>query len=748
QIVPALSFGVDATDPANSLFTTANFPGASSTDLGNAAGLYAMLTGRVTAISGTAYLDEVTGEYQPLGSYVERIRQREFGLYAQDSWRVRPNLTLNYGLRYEVQFPFTTLNSVYTQTTYDDVFGASGPGGLFDPGASGGRVPEFSLFEPGDRAYNTDWNNFGPSIGFAWSPDRRSGFLHALFGNGGQSVLRGGYSVAFVREGTNVASSILAANPGASVSVTRSVALGNLTPGTLLRNLDASSSLADSPGAPSFPLKSSSVNDSINVFDPNLKLGQVRSWTFGFQRELTKDTVFEARYVGNRGVDLWRQYNINEVNTLESGFFSEFLLAQQNLRANIAAGRCVGGQNPTTNPGCQNNFAYFGPGTGTAPLPIFLSYFRGSTAASPINANNPAQYTSANFASTTFTSPLAPTNANPQGLALTLLNNAGRRTNALNAGLPANLFLVNPTFLGGTVPQGAWVVDNSTRTWYDALTLELRRRLSKGLLVQGSYTFGKSLGNMYASSSAVAANFTSLRDKGLDKVDSPFNIRHAFKANWIYELPFGRGRAFLDSPSGVVDKLVGGWEVHGAFRMQSGSPFNLGNVQLVGMTRQELQDSIEIRQTPGGVVFFLPDDIIANTQRAFNTSATTASGYSGESPTGRYIAPAGSHGCVQAYTGQCGFANLVLYGPRFVRADISVSKKVKLTETANFEFRTEFLNAFNNINFKVGSAGNTTTSVTNFANAAFGRTTTAYQDISTTNDPGARMVQFVLRLNF
>jgi hypothetical protein len=186
--------------------------------------------------------------------------------------------------------------------------------------------------------------------------------------------------------------------------------------------------------------------------------------------------------------------------------------------------------------------------------------------------------------------------------------------------------------------------------------------------------------------------------------------------------------------------------VHGAWRAQSGTPFNFGNVQLVGMTKGELQDALEIRKDPSGVVFYLPDDIILNTQRAFNTTAT---GFSSQgAPTGRYISPAGSNGCVQSYTGQCGFANLVLYGPKFTRWDISVIKKFRFTETANLEFRTEFLNAFNNINFKIGSAANDVSSITNFSNAAFGRTTTAYQDVSTTNDPGARMVQFVLRLNF
>jgi hypothetical protein len=90
----------------------------------------------------------------------------------------------------------------------------------------------------------------------------------------------------------------------------------------------------------------------------------------------------------------------------------------------------------------------------------------------------------------------------------------------------------------------------------------------------------------------------------------------------------------------------------------------------------------------------------------------------------------------------------MLYGPKFVRFDISAVKKVRVTERVNFELRGEFLNAFNNINFLVGSAANDTNTATNFSAAAFGQMTNAYQDTSTTNDPGGRLVQLVFRINF
>ncbi len=315
--------------------------------------------------------------------------------------------------------------------------------------------------------------------------------------------------------------------------------------------------------------------------------------------------------------------------------------------------------------------------------------------------------------------------------------------------MPVNFFQVNPDARFGNV----LLSDNGQHTYYDAVQIELRRRLSQGLLLQANYTFSKSQGNVFAASTGNQqtgfVNYVTLRDTSLSKSYSPFNVTHAFKVNWIYELPFGRGRMFGSGVNGFVDRVIGGWEWHGTTRVQSGRPFRLGNVQLVGMTAKELEEAVEIRKG-NGVVFFLPDDIILNTRRAFNTSATDPSGYSALGvPTGRFIAPPGYGGCQQRFAGECGFSQLVVHGPRFVRVDMSLVKKIRFTERTNLELRGEFLNAINNINFFVGGAASSdVAAVTNFNNAAFGTTNQAYQDTSTTNDPGGRLVQFVIRFNF
>lgn len=748
RVVPAITLGVDSTDPASGMFTTANFPGASSTDLTNARNLWALLTGRVTTVTASAYLNEDNGQYTYLGPLVQRVQQKTLGFFGQDSWRFRPNLTINAGLRWELQEPFTVLNNNYTQVQggYTGVWGISGVDNLFKPGTTPGSVTAFVPFPKGAKPYNTDWNNFAPSIGFAWTPKSESGFFRRLMGDSGQTVLRGGYSVAFVREGSDVMNSIIGGNPGGIYTATRSVTLSapnNLTASTLFRN----PSLIGPPPIPTTPvfplLPNSSVlgqqyaaSNSSNAFIPNLKVGWVDSWSLGLQRELTKDTVIEFRYVANRGHDLWDQYDLNETNIIENSFISEYLLAQANLAKNGGA-----------------NYRYLGPGTGTFPLPIIAAYSGGFTAAQATNCGTtgfPSCATvypnSGIFTSTTFLNVLGPNSSNARSFAANLINDATRRANATTAGYARNLFILNPDTFGG-----AFIVDNSGRTRYDSFQVELRRRMSRGLLVQGSYVFSKSLSNMYGTSGSVSFQPATLRNRSLDDNISPFDLTHAFKANWIWELPVGRGHWLLGGANGLVDRLAGGWAVHGQARLQSGSTISFGNVQLVGMTAKELQQAIKIRKTTDattgtGIVYYLPDDIILNTRRAFNFT-TTGFGSLG-APTGKYIAPANSGGCIQTFSGQCGFSNLILHGPSLTRFDISLVKKTKVTETVNFELRAEFLNAFNNINFKLGSQTAADTSVPSFSAATFGQVVNAYQDLSTTNDVGGRMVQMVLRINF
>jgi hypothetical protein len=660
-------------------------------------------------VNFNARLDEETKEYSFIPSTIARQKREEYGIFAQDQFKVRPNLTLNYGLRWEPVLAAIHTNGVYTRTGFEGLFGISGPGNLFKPGANAGSPTQYFAVDENTRPYDNDLNNFAPSLGFAWSPSFSSGLLKSIFGEGDKTVIRGGYSISYFVGGNNEFESMWGGNPGLTKIASARGGI-EFDPGTvLLRN--GLPPLQNVP-PPSFPF-SPVLGNAANDFDPDLKTPYVQSWSFGLQREITRDTVFEIRYVGNHGTSLVRQYDLNEVNIFENGFLNEFIAAQRNLQIAIAAGRAANFRNQGL-PGQVN-------------LPIFTASF-----GSP---------TSTLFANATFINQLQQGQA---GATANLLGNSAAnfvfQTRRIAAGLPENLFIVNPSAYGA----GSFIMTNGADSTYNSLQLELRRRLAQGLLVQGSYAFSKSLTNAFASSSVAFAQPRTLRDFGFDKGPSPFDIRHAFKMNYIYELPVGPGRKFLNV-GGPLGKVLEGWQTDGIIRWQTSAPFRLNSgrltvngqdsgVVLVGMNAKGLQDLVRIRKDPEaanrGTVFWLPEDVIENTLRAFGLRPGT--------PTGRYIAPPGT-------PGEFG-SHIFLYQPSFFRADLSAIKKTRITETVNVEFRAEFLNAFNNINFLINSPASD--AAAQGIGLTFGQTSQAYQDSSTTNDPGGRLLQFVIRINF
>jgi len=718
-VVPSISFGVDTTsDPARVMFDSVNgpknFPGASNTQISTARDIYAVLTGRVTSIGGNAVLNEKTLKYAYNGPNVYRAHQREFGFFAQDSWRMRPGLTLTMGLRWEMQLPMVPLNDVFSKASLADVWGPSGMGNLFKPGATGGKETEYTAYKKGDYAYNVQYKAFAPSFGVAWTPKASGGLLERLLGGAGQTVLRGGYSIAYNRYGTSNYTGVYTSNPGLTLTASRNMSLGNLVTGTgsdVLPVLFRDKSRLGPPSFPAqpvYPLKPT-TSDSVRAFDPDLRTAYTMSWSFGIQRELTRDMAVEVRYMATRSLQSYSSYNLNERNIIESQFLDEFKLAMANLQANIAASR-------------GNTFKYFGPGTGTYALPITLAYFSGFPAT---EAGNTARYTSSNFSSTTYVNTLARTNPNPGSYAGSLYGTATQRSNGLAAGLPANLFLVNPSV------SSAQITGNGGYNAYDGMTVELRRRMSKGLLVQANYTFAKSLG----------VSSSSFRQPWIKTLGG--TLPHAFKINWVYEMPFGSGRALFNSAGKAVNRIFGGWEFQGTGRMQAGELLNFGNVRLIGMTLTDLRDAVGLYfDDANRQIYYVPTDIRTNTIAAYNTSATTTTGYSTSFgvPTGRYVAPANTADCIQIVSGDCAPYTNYVRGPRFTRFDLSLVKRVRFTETANLEVRGEFLNALNFTNFY----GSTCAS----SSQTCGRTTSAYTDRNGQVDPGGRMVQFVLRINF
>jgi hypothetical protein len=707
QVMPTITFGIASGDPVNtgatSLFTTANLPDSTPTNLSDAASLYAVLTGRVSAINRSVSPLEATKAYGA-NPAIDRDRYREMALFFQDAWKVSPSLTLTYGLRWNPQLSYVNQDGIYTQPGYAGVWGVSGVGNLFQPGTLTGSVPQYSAVSSGQTPFPATLRTFLPSIGLAWSPHAGGGPFGWLLG---KSVFRAGYTVSTLRPDMAAFTSVWGNNQGKNVST-------SVDPINYPAQFGPVGSVLFSDA--SLPTRSASVTSPLPVlpgqavydYTPHLRPQYVQSWEQGFQRELTRDTVLEVNYVGNHAVGLWRDVNLDETDVLNNNFLSQFSAAQTNL----AIARAI---TPSS-----VNF-------GNQGLP-------GQT-------NIPILSTALGFVSDTTTATLL-TQGQAGSLATSIANNSARMGRLVAASYPVNLFWVNPTASGG-----AFLVTNGGSETYNALQVQLRRRLSEGLLVQVSYTWSHALGNSF--SSGLASSPITLRDAALNKGPTPWDIRNAIKLNWIYELPFGPGRKLLaNSGSRFVNKALEGWQIASVARIQSGSPepltsaretFNQNDagVVLSNMTATQLQSMMQIRKVTNanrvGAVYFLPQSLVNNTLAAFQIGAGTLN------PSQPYIGP-------PTTPGQLGDM-IFLYGPWQQKWDVSLVKITKLAEHRELELRCQALNVFNLTNF-ILSGGIRDPGSSIALNGGFGQTTNAYVDLANTNDPGGRVIEFVLRFNF
>jgi len=184
-IVPGIVLTLAPAAPAYPVFTagSGNFPGGiSDTYATYARNLYALLTGTVNQVNATAYLGR-DGQYEYLGAFWQAAHMNEVGFFAGDSWRLRSNLTLNAGVRWELQFPFEPDAGMWARPEkWTDVYGITGEGNMFKPGTMTGRKPVLVQFKKGEPANDMDWNNVAPSVGVAWRPHVGPGWLSALLG--------------------------------------------------------------------------------------------------------------------------------------------------------------------------------------------------------------------------------------------------------------------------------------------------------------------------------------------------------------------------------------------------------------------------------------------------------------------------------------------------------------------------------------------------------------------------------------
>jgi len=764
----SLGFGLSSLDPGYDFLQTSALKAAGynvdDTWSGYAQNLFAVLTGRVTSFSGTAYLGQ-DGQYHFNGERFGGGVGDDWGMYLSDSWRMKPNVTLNLGLRYELQLPYTSTYIYSRPETWQMVYGITGAGSgkygtgnlfTYPPVQAGSNDIRVVPYEMNRPAYNTDYNNLAPSVGFTWRPNIGTGFFSKILSS--DPVLRGGYSISYTRWGTSFFDGNYSSNPGRSRTASRGTTtgtpmLGQDTVGgpqvfpVLLRDT-ARLFPSQFPDAPSYPI-TPAINESIDIHYPDWPVPYTHQYSFGLQREFGKSMAMEIRYVGNTNVGDWDTIYPNDSDNwsiIENGYYDEFRKAQANLRANIVAGK-------------GNTFAYTGA-PGTSPLPIFMAYFAGYKLNDPRN-QDPANYlTSASSSACTASKPnylacfkssswynnlsmYSPGLTGMAGTGTSGLQNAigtgtGRDANRAAAGLPINFFMANPA-----LAQGSPMLEvNGGNTRYNGVQFELRRRMSKGLLIQGSYQrqFARKTWNQ-----------RSWREDWF-YMDSTGGPTHSAKVNWVWELPFGRGRTFGSGVGTWMDRLIGGWEVDGVGRIQSGSIYNFGGYRLVGVTEKQLQDMFKVRKataSDGTVrVYMWPQDFIDQSIIALTKMvATTATGYDKDIvPTGRYLAPANGPDCVQYNVGggqpMCPGTTLVrkITGPMYWKVDMSFVKRIAVSRSMRIEARMDLFNVFSTINWNATTVGGS--SLNSW------EVTTGQTDINASQDPGGRITQFGLRFTW
>ncbi len=675
---PITSLGMTGNDPLLSSFTNAlGAAGLTTAQQSSAEGLYATLTGRVSGVAiggGGRPLDTSTGQYKPFGSYNLDESMWAGNMFAQDRWRVTPNLTLNFGLRWDIVGDDHDVNGGYSSpASVADFWGPTPVGAIFQPGTLGGVAnPQFTAKV---HAYNTSWKNPQPAIALAWSP-QTSGFLSKIFPSG-KTVIRTGWSLRNYQEGAQNFWAF-ASNSGAfffqsgSLTADTSGAVGTFAPGSLsLGQALPPYALFPTTWAPSLPASTLTFGNSFFAMNPNIRQPYTEQWNFGIERQLNRGSVLEVRYVGNEAQHIWFSENLNEVNIFENGFLNEFRNAQNNEAINQANGKGTSFAN--------NGLA------GQVPLPIFAAAF-GTTSGSLYNQFTTQLQTGA-------AGSVARSLSNTQSYICNMFGAkfspcAQRNLGGAGTSYPINFFEVNPFTAGSSLNY----LDSMGHSNYHSLQVEFRQSLNHGMQFNANYSLAHSLveGPTNGYQANAGGSFQTDRNFQLSYRPANYDIRHIFHLSGTYDLPFGKGKAFLNS-SKLADEVAGGWTLGTILVFQSGPPTQItggyltvnandGGVNFAnGVTARTIQNSVGVYRTGNPWV-----ETVNPTLLAANGGIST-----------NYYTPNTTPGVFGA--------NPYIYGPHWFNDDLSLNKTIPIKESVRASLQFQFLNVFNHPAFGLGT---------------------------------------------
>ena len=533
-------------------------------------------------------------------------RYVEYEFYAGDNWKVRNDLTLTYGVRWHIYpAPYETNGAQSIQNLdFDTLFNtrlSNSAAGI----ASASSEP-FLVYNLGGKAnnarafYDTDMNNFGPRLAFAWNPSVRSGVFGKLFGDR-KTVIRGGGTVTYDRPGgaitflqdqntyifdTVVTTNFAAANGALALQNFPRFQSINAVP---ITNVAPAVTVPFTPRVNAAGVGIGSANQNTNyAVDPNFRIPYSIQYTFGFQRELPGNFIFEASYVGRQGRQLFALADAAQIIDFKDPASGQSMIGALNvLQSQLNSGAAI-----TPQPWFENQIGAVigGPQNCT---PAILG-----------GAANCTAFAVNNFG---FEISIGDTADTIQGL---------RAAGALrpNVGISSQ-FAVNA------------FVTNKGSSSYDGMLLSLRKRFSNGFQFDANYTWSHSLDNQSTVANTTTAgglicDATNLR---VCRGPSDFDIRHLMNVNGIWELPFGRGRMFGGDAPGWLNQIIGGWEITGIVTARSGLPFSLATAS---WPRTFIFDGANgvpatlsgdlsvlraaIHDTPNGIQFFADPNAVHN----------------------------------------------------------------------------------------------------------------------------------------
>ena len=645
-------------------------------------------------------------QYSQGAAQGENIRNTGLYLFAQDSWKIKSNLTLNYGLRWELNTPYIdTKNRIQTfrpgqdTTQYPCWLSAAGAAtinnGAGGPAVSAGDCGPTSaqnayfptgLVFPGDKGVpqgltSTYYKAFAPRIGLAYSPSWTDGVLKAITGGPGKSTIRGGFGI-FYNPIEQLVMEQFSAEPPFGVSAFASSPLFN-TPfitqsGSQLPN-NGGGVINQTPNTPCFdPTGPKGCVDwslfrSILLygeFQPHLRTQYAEQYNLTIERQLTASMLLRIAYVGTQAHHLLASRDLNYGNP------------QTCIDINNVPGQSCGTFSS------DNYYSFNVP----AGMTFHMPYIPG---ANPNGPNIPCP---------------AGNPTNPAGC--TIVGATGAGTPVTLVGLrPYSSPNCNPYTGGGCPADGTAVFSNIftedtvANSNYNGLQVSVEKNYSHGLLFQGSYTFSKAI-----DQGASFENQLNPINPNATRGVSLLSAKHRFVFSPVWELP-------IPKKEGFEGKVVNGWQVSAIITYQSGFP-----IRIQDQNDSEFQSSIffESTNTPyqtGPTQFVNPR---TNGGYWFNTS--TFCDYATATP---------QSPCAQAPGTFGNTPHALCCGPALSNTDLVIAKRTPITERINTEFRAEFYNAFNHTEFQNIDG--------NFSNSTFGQ-------VLRLRDP--RVMQFALKFLF